>query len=284
MYNSRNRHMDIAPHIPAPPPQWVQRFAKAGLTAKGLVYCLVGILAFMAAFELGGKSAEGSDKTGVFQFVLEQSYGRILLALIAIGLACYTIWRLTEALKGGNNNNNTAKNIGKRIRYAFSGLVYGSLAYYAASLVLGNGGSGNGDSRQTLARELLHQPFGQWLVGIVAVGTAIAGFYQIYLGLSDKYRKHVQSGGLKHEVEGMLIRAGKVGYLARGIVWLIIAYLFLKAALAADPGQAGGSGSAFAFLENSSYGSYLLGAVALGLICYGVFMFMRARHEKITTR
>ncbi len=78
-----------------------------------------------------------------------------------------------------------------------------------------------------------------------------------------------------------MIKAGKIGYVARGIVWIIIGYLFLKAAMQSNPSQAGGSGSAFSFLENSSYGSFLLGAVAVGLICYGIFMFMRARHQVI---
>jgi hypothetical protein len=273
--------IDIAQHVPTPPPAWVKNMARFGLTAKGVVYCLVGILAFMAAFEIGGKSEQGSDKSGVFQFILEQSYGRILLAIIALGLLCYTIWRFIQAFKDTENKGDNAKGIGVRIRYAFSGAVYGALAFYAAQLVLGNGGGSNGDSRQSLARELLQQPFGQWLVGIVAVGTAIAGFHQIYLAISEKYKKKVQGAGLKHEAEAMMIRAGKIGYIARGIVWLIIAYLFLKAAMNANPNEAGGSGSAFQFLENSSYGSYLLGAVAIGLIFYGVFMFMRARYQVI---
>ncbi|MBJ6119773.1 DUF1206 domain-containing protein [Pontibacter sp. BT310] len=273
--------IDIAQHVPTPPPAWVKNMARFGLTAKGVVYCLVGILAFMAAFEIGGKSEQGSDKSGVFQFILEQSYGWILLAIIALGLLCYTIWRIIQAFKDTENKGDNAKGIGVRIRYAFSGVVYGALAFYAAQLVLGNGGGSNGDSRQSLARELLQQPFGQWLVGIVAVGTAIAGFHQIYLAISDKYKKKVQGSGLKHEAEAMMIRAGKIGYIARGIVWLIIAYLFLKAAMNANPNEAGGSGSAFQFLENSSYGSYLLGAVAIGLIFYGVFMFMRARYQVI---
>ena len=272
--------MDIAAHVPTPPPQWIKTFAKVGLTAKGVVYCLVGALAFMAAFELGGNGEKNSGKTGVFHFVLEASYGQILLALIAMGLLCYTIWRFIEAIKDTQNKGNDAKGIAVRLRYAFSGLVYGALAYYAIKLLTGNGGSG-GDSRQTLVRELLQQPFGQWLVGLLALGTAIAGLHQIYLAVSEKYKKKVQKAGLKHETETLLIRAGKAGYIARGIVWVIIGWLFLKAAMSSDPQQAGGSSSAFQFLENSSYGSYLLGAVALGLICYGVFMFMRAKYQAI---
>jgi len=32
--------------LPSPPPQWIENFAKAGLAAKGLVYCLIGVPAF----------------------------------------------------------------------------------------------------------------------------------------------------------------------------------------------------------------------------------------------
>lgn len=274
--------MNISTHIPSSTPEWVKTFAKVGLTAKGVVYCLVGALAFMAAFELGGNSSGSNGKTGAFQFILEASYGKILLGLVALGLACYSIWRFIEAIKDTNHKGSDAKGIAVRIRYAFSGVVYGVLAFYAAKLVLGQGGGG-GDSRQTLVRELLQQPFGQWLVGIVAVGTAIAGIYQIYQGASGNYRKKVQQAGLKHEIESKMIRAGKAGYIARGIVWLIIGWLFLKAAMNSNPNEAGGTSSAFQFLESSSYGSYLLGAVALGLICYGIFMFMRAKYQSINT-
>lgn len=257
------------------------RFARVGLIAKGIVYCLVGALAFMAAFEIGGKSTQDSGKTGVFQFLLEQPYGKVILALVALGMLCYAVWRIIQAIKDTEDKGDDAKGIGRRIGYLFSGLVYGALAFYAAKLVMGNGGGGNGDSRQTMAQELLSQPFGQWLLGAVAVGTMAVGIYQFYRAFSGKYMKKVQASRLQPELQQTLIRAGKVGYAARGVVWLIIGYLLLKAALESDSQEAGGSASAFQFLENSSYGSFLLGAVALGLICYGVFMFVRAKCEVI---
>jgi hypothetical protein len=67
--------------------------------------------------------------------------------------------------------------------------------------------------------------------------------------------------------------------VARGLVWLIIAFLLLKAALHADSAEAGDSGKAFLFIENTHYGSYLLGMIGIGLIAYGVFNFIRARYE-----
>lgn len=274
---------NISSHVPSAPPEWVENFAKAGLTAKGIVYCLVGIIAFMAAFELGGQSTKSADRSSVFQFILDQPFGKILLGIVALGLLCYVIWRFIQAIQDTDGKGSDAKGIFKRLRYAFSGVVYGALAFLAAKMALGNGGSGGSDSRQTLASELLQQPFGQWLAGIVAVGIIIAGLYQIYYGYSEKYKKQIRSTGLKSDIEDKMIRAGMAGFIARGIVWLVIGYMFLQAALQSNSQQAGGSSKAFAFLEEASYGSYLLGAVALGLICYGVFMFMRAKYMPITT-
>lgn len=271
----------ISSHIPSTQPQWVKRFAQLGLAAKGVVYCLVGILAFMAAFEIGGRSERTLNKQGVFRFILDQPFGQLLLALVAAGLVCYALWRLTQAFLDNEHKGTDAKGIGHRVGYAFSGVVYGFLAYGSFRMVLGN--QGGDSSRQTLLREILQKPSGQWLVGLIGLCIIGVGLYQIYRALSGKYLKNVQTSSIKAELKEMIIRFGKVGYIARGIVWGLIGYLFIKAALAANASQAGGSSRAFAFLEKASYGSFLLGAVALGLFCYGIFMFVRARYEVINT-
>lgn len=275
---------DIASYMPSPPPEWVKRFAKFGLTAKGIVYCLVGLLAFMAAFNLNGNSSDDASRSGVFTFILNQPLGQVLLALVAIGLLCYCLWRLIQALRDTEHKGSNVKGVGKRIGYAFSGVLYGSFAVLAAKMVLGNGvsGGGNGDSRQMLADKLLEQPFGQWLAGAVALGIIGYGLYQFYRGFSDKYRKEVKNAGLAGNTENLMLKAGKIGYMARGVVLVIIGYLFMKASVNANPQEAGGNVSAFKFLEDSSYGSYLLGAVALGLICYGIFMFLRAKYQVVS--
>lgn len=280
-----NMHISSHPQsITGRPADWLENMAKAGFIALGVVYCLVGTLAFMAAFEVGGKTTQDSDQKGAFQFLLEQHYGRFLLGLVALGLVCYTIWRLVQAVLDPEKRGTSAKGIARRLGYASSGLVYGALAFYAANQALGSSSSsGQGDSRQSLARELLQQPFGQWLVGILAVGTILFGVYQIYRALSGKYRRKIQEAKLRSEYKTMLIRSGLAGYIARGVVWILIGYFFLRAALSANAREAGGTGKAFAFLENGTYGSLVLGVVALGLICYGVFCFVRAKCEVIQT-
>jgi putative Mn2+ efflux pump MntP len=254
--------------------------AQFGLVAKGIVYCLLGLLAIMAAFRIDGQSVKETDKSGVFDFVQDQPGGQLMLGVIALGLISYTIWRGIQAFSDSQNKGKDAKGLASRGRYLFSGLVYGYLAISAIKMVLTNA-SDSGDNKQSMVRELLSKPFGQWLVGIAAAILLAVGIYQIYYGLSEKYRKHAEKASHSSNRK-LLLSAGKIGYVARGIVWLVISWLFFKAAIYSNSAEAGDTSKAFSFLEDAAYGPYILAAVGLGLICYGTFNFIRARYERFS--
>ena len=256
---------------------WIKGIAKAGLTAKGIVYLVLGTLAFMAAFELGGQSTSDTTSSGVFSSVKEWPAGLFLLIILGAGLVCYTVWRFIQAFTLQEEDDK--KRWAKRVRYIASGLAYLSLAFSALQLILYNE-QDNGDKNQYWAAEVLSKPFGQWLLGLGALVMAGTGIYQVWYGLSEHYKKHVQKQSLQSTITATLSRAGKIGYVARGIVWLLISYLLLKAALDSNPGEAGDTGKAFQFLEGWSAGSFLLGGLGLGLVAYGIFNFVRARYER----
>jgi hypothetical protein len=257
---------------------WVKRIAQTGYIAKGVVYVLLGLLGFMAAFEIGGKGDDEATQSGALRFVKELPAGTILLLLLTLGLLCYSIWRGIQAFY---NPDHQEKKWTKRLRYIFSGLAYLALAYTAARALFEDR-SDNGDQNQKLAGELMNQPMGQVLVGLAGLILAGVGIYQVYYGFSEKYRKHVQNLSLQSQHAALLLRSGKVGYISRGIVWLVIAYLFIRAAVHSSASEAGNTGKAFQFVESSPFGSYLLGALGLGLIAYGIFNFIRARFEHFT--
>ena len=254
----------------------VHTLAKAGLISKGIVYIILGALAFMAAFEIGGATNSDSDRSGVLNSLRDMPAGTVLLILLTIGLLCYCVWRVVQAVHARGENGR--KKWGKRLRYIFSCLAYLSLAFAAFQVVL-HQSADNGDQNQHWAQKILEKPFGQWLLGIGGLILAGVGLYQIWYGLSEKYKKHVQSNRQHAGVTSKLLVAGKIGYVARGIVWLLLSYLLIKAAIEANPSEAGGTGKAFQFLESWSAGSLLLGGLALGLIAYGIFNFIRARFE-----
>ncbi len=261
------------------PSKWYETAARFGLSAKGVVYCLSGLIAVMAALHFGGNSVKDAGKGGVFGFIEDQPFGKWLLLVVAIGLVCYTIWRWIQAFKDTEHKGSDKKGFSKRFTYFFSGLVYASLAVYAMKIVLGNSSNSGGDKQQDWAAKLLDQPFGQWLVGIVAVIMIGTGLYQLYRAFSGKYKKYVKEA-LHHDTAGWVSKVGVAGYTARGIVWLILGWMFIKAAFHANAKEAGGSDEALGWLQQSSYGTILLAAVAIGLICYGVFMFLRAKYQE----
>ena len=175
--------------------------------------------------------------------------------------------------------NGKKKGWTKRLRYLFSGLTY--LAFAVTAIRIGSGGSADkGDNNQSVAIELMNKPFGQVLVGLCGLALAAVGAWQIYYGLSEKYRKHVQGLSLQATHSSLLLRSGKVGYISRGLVWLVISFLFFRAAVHAAASEAGDTAKAFRFVESSPLGSPLLGLLGIGLIAYGVFSFIRARYER----
>jgi hypothetical protein len=133
-----------------------------------------------------------------------------------------------------------------------------------------------GDQNQQWASRLMQESYGHWLLIIAALIIAGIGIYQLWYGFSGKYKDHVEG---QDSPPPVLLRFGKIGYPARGIVWLIIAWLLLKAALHHNPSEAGDTSKAFSFIEASTSGSLMLGAIGIGLAAYGLFSFIRMRYE-----
>lgn len=256
----------------------VKPIAKAGLAAKGIVYTILGAFAFMAAFEIAGQTTRDANREGVFSFIQNQTGGQIMLAIIALGLLCYTLWRWIQTFSDTEHKGSDTKGIATRTGYFFSGLFYTTVAIYVIKLLFSlNKGSGN--KKLGMIQEVLSKSYGQWLIGLAALVMIVVGIYQIWYGFSGKYKEHVGSAGGTAN-ERLLVSSGKIGYAARGIVWLIIGWMFSKAAFYSNASEAGDTSKAFAFLEDSAYGSYLLGAVGFGFLCYGIFNFIRARYER----
>ncbi|WP_162052205.1 DUF1206 domain-containing protein [Pontibacter pamirensis] len=264
---------DPAAYIPSVPPKWVKRLAQVGLAAKGVVYCLLGILALVASLELGRGTREINRKE-VFLFIEELFLGKVLLLVVAAGLACYCVWRLLQALTDTEGKGTGVKGLVYRVRYGSSGAFYALLTFVAAKLAVSSSSSDGEGIRQAFITEVLQKPLGQWLVIFGAALIGLGGAYFIYEGFFERYRKKIKEARLGYKAEETMIKTGKMGYVSRGTVWGVFSYLLLRAALNAKRGNVE---SAFHFLESTAHGAYLLGAVALGLICYSVFVLMEAR-------
>jgi hypothetical protein len=253
--------------------RWLQSFARFGLVSKGIVYCLMGTLTILAAFGLSG--AKG-DKSEAFKLIYDQPFGKILLLAIALGLCGYVTLRIFQALFDIDDKGKGAKGLATRLGYAASAVLYLSLIIYAVKLASGSPSSG--DQRQFFVSKILSYPMGEWIIAIAALIIIGSGIHQMYKGFSKRFMKKVKL--YRSEYAQSFKRAGVLGYVSRGLVFSIVGYFLLRAAMDSNASEANGTGAAFDFLQNN-FGNVLMGLVALGLVAYGVFMFVRARYESI---
>ncbi|MCA9117698.1 MAG: DUF1206 domain-containing protein [Planctomycetaceae bacterium] len=258
---------------------WVEKLARFGYATKGVVYCIVGVLATMTAFGQGG---ETTGTKGAVNLIAGMPFGRTLLVLTALGLLGYVAWRFVQAVMDPGGRGTDAKGIAARVGIGISGISYLLLALYAMGIVLGSGG-GSGDdssSKQAWTAELMSQPFGIWLVGLIGLVVLGVGLYHFWRAYQASFMRSYNLHEMSDSEITWALRLGRVGLVARGITFSIIGGFFLQAAWQADPSEARGLGAALASLRDETpWGSSLLGVVALGLVAYGVYCFSRAKYR-----
>jgi hypothetical protein len=244
---------------------WEEPLARAGLVAKGFVYGLIGLLALELALGAGGAA---TSNQGALQHLAGSTLGSVLLALLAIGLAAYALWRLSQAWRGDK--------LGERIVAAARFVIYAALTYTAVRILTGtHEQSQNGKAHKATA-VVLAWPGGTVLVGIVGAVLIGIGLWQLYEGVSRKFEDRWRG---QNEL-GRLV--GVVGHVARFVVFALIGVFAIKAAADYNPKQSVGLDGALQKLAHASYGSYLLGLTAAGLLAYGVFCLFDARYRDVT--
>jgi hypothetical protein len=257
----------------------VEKLARLGYLVKGVVYGLIGVLAIMAAFGSGGQT---SGSRGVLGTIAGGPFGQILLGIIAVGLFGYALWRFVQAFADPDNQGTDAEGLVKRTGYFVSGVLYAGLGIAAVRLLLGSGGGGGGgSSADSWTAKLMAQPFGLWLVGIVGAVVIGFGLYQLYKAYKADFFDKLKTAEMSATERKWTKRSGQAGLAARGVVFCIIGVFLIQAALSANPEEARGLGGALDTLAAQPYGPYLLGAVALGLVGYGVYCAVNARYRRI---
>ena len=248
--------------------------ARAGLVARGVVYGIIGVLALKLALGDGGKA---TDQEGALQTIAHQSFGELLLLLVAVGLGGYALWRLIRAAvgHGAEQRDSTFE----RISALDSGIAYGLLCVAAIGILTSSGG-GSGSTKETTGGVLA------WSGGTVIVGVAGAiligvAFYQAYKGLARKFLEDAKTEEMSEGVEKGYTALGVFGHVARAVVFALIGYGLMKAALDYNPKEAVGLDGALRELAHASYGPALLGLVAAGLIGFGAYSIVDARYRKV---
>jgi len=248
--------------------------ARAGFVARGVIYALIGILAFELAF---GNSGNKANQEGALQTIAAQPFGKVLLILVAIGLAGYSLWRFAHALLG--HGPERSDSTFDRISALVSGLVYAGLCAIAVEILLGSGGNSSNAPKQTAG--VLGWPGGPWLVGAAGVALIGVGLYQGYRGMTRDFLKDSKTEEMSPRVRTWIEWIGTFGHLARMVVSCLVGVFLIKAAVEFDPSKAVGLDGALAKVAHASYGPFLLTIVAAVLIAFGVYSLSDARYRRL---
>jgi uncharacterized protein DUF1206 len=249
--------------------------ARAGLTARGVLYILIGWVAILVAL---GQTSHQADQQGALQLLAGQPYGLVSLWLLGIGFAGYALWRLSEAAFGVTGEGNGA---GPRLKSLVRALIYASFAYLTFKVIAGTGGGSQTKKQQDLSATVMHHPGGRWLVGIVGLVIVIAGLVLVSEGIRRKFMKYLQLSQLSPRMRRLVERLGMIGTAARGAVFALAGVLVIEAAVSYQPANAGGIDKALLTLRNQPFGEVLLIVAALGLIIFGVYGLCEARWRRV---
>lgn len=255
---------------------WIERMARIGYASKGVVYLLVGYIAARAAF--GNGDTEGS--TGALAFLVDKPFGKLVLVLLAVGLAGYSLWRLVQALADPEGKGTDAKGLAVRAYMFASAVIHGAMVMAAVRLITGDPAGGE-DGAQGMTARVMAQPAGRWLVGLVGLLVIAAACQQAWQATGERYRKRVRLDRLTPEVARWVGPVARLGLVSRGIAFLLVGGFLVVAAVRANPAEAKGLGDALATLQQQPAGTLLLLVVALGLAAYGVYELVKARYRVI---
>jgi hypothetical protein len=244
---------------------------RLGLVAYGVVHVLIGWLALQIAF---GDAAQSASSSGAMHALARQPFGAVLLWAVVLGMALLVVWRLLEAWHG-HDGEDGKEELGKRAGSLAKAVIYGVLGFTAAQVAVGDSSGGGTDS---LTADLMRMPGGQLIVGAVGLAVVAYGVRYVYRGWTEKFLEHLDADGSSGDTGTAYRWIGKAGHIAKGIAVGIVGGLFCWAALTHDPQKSGGLDQALHEIAQQPLGQGLLAAVALGIACFGLFCFARARH------
>jgi hypothetical protein len=255
----------------------VELLGRVGLAAYGIVNLAFAYLALKVATGGSGKP----DKSGALQTLAHQPGGQVLLWGICVGLVAAALWQLAEAAWGYSGVNSDRRRLMRRLASAGEAVVFGVLAFSAGKVAAGGGGGGSSNGTQeSFTAKVLKLPLGQVLVGLVGLGVVVVAGFLVYRGLKKKFTEDLNLGRASGTGRRLALVLGQVGYAALGVAYGLVGVLIVAAAVTFDPQKATGLDTALSTLARQPHGAVMLGAIAVGVACYGVYCLFDARYRR----
>lgn len=258
-------------------PDWLSFVARSGYAAKGLIYVVLGILSAAAAIDMFDDTVGTRE---AIQALGSHALGGPMLTLLAAGLTCYVAWRLIQVFLDPERRGRDKKALLQRSVLLLSGLAYVVLLLATVDMLLHSGTSSSENTRELWAGRVLAAPFGRWILAGIGVGVAIRGLTEVWKAYTARFARRFE-WSVSDETKQWGIRLGRVGLVARGLIFLMVGTSLAYAGVTFDPSEVQGTQEALSALEGVPSGDWLAAIVAFGLAVYGVYQWFKAAFRHI---
>jgi hypothetical protein len=252
-----------------------EALARAGYAARGVLYAVIGLLAYRLADHTPSQPA---SQRGVFLTIADQPFGRLLLVLTIIGLLGYATWRLLQAAIGRTPEAGRHSAI-DRVAALGSGVAYGTFAVLAISLL--HDSTSDSPSPQELSQRFIEEPWGRAVVGLAGAVFVVMAAYQLFMAVTRRFCDDSKVDEMGDLMRHLFVLVGVVGLLARAVVFGLIGFFALRGAIQLDGDDAVGVDGALTRVLEHEHGGAALTAVAVALVVFGAYSLLDARYRKI---
>ncbi len=233
--------------------------ARIGWLARGALYLLLAVL---VAGIPTARTAGRADKQGAFAALADSPYGGWLLGAVAVGMAAFAAWRLWSAVRG------TEEKATHRVGWVGSALVYAAMTALAIGVLRGSESSANHEKAVTV--RILTWPNGHLVVGLVAVALLVAAANYVRKAVTKRFLRDIDEGAVPRRLDRPVRVLGVVGWLGRAIVWGLIGWFLLRAAVQHDPNEPVGLDESLRALVDDAWGPTLLWLACVGMVAFAL--------------
>lgn len=270
-------HAEQAPKRVAANP-FYRYAARAGYVARGVLYVYMGYAATQIALTGGSRPA---DQKASLIAIAGFPLGKLVLVVGMVAIAAYSVWGFIRAIYDPLHRGKDPQGIVTRLGFAWSGLSYLILAFFAFGLLTNGQTGGQADGMQQLAAKLMSVPAGVLLTqvaGLIGVAAGLGQFVEAYRAPFRKDEKRHEMSESEKKVSDFL---GRAGFIARGVVFALMGWFIFLAGRQHNPGKATGFTGIFTYILAQPYGRLLLGLVALGIVALGLHSIVLARYIRL---
>ncbi len=259
---------------------FIKKIARLGFYTKGFLFIVIGILGVMVA--TGQRGGELADPTGALARIAMLDFGRILLMVFIAGAVGHGFWNILRGAADVDNAGDKWQGIVKRFIAIGIGIFYIWLAFSAFNILVSERvANGNGEVQKTIAQVFLALPLGAillFLIGLITIGT---GIHECYSGITGKYQENFRLFALGKGQLRFVSILGILSFTARAIIFCLVGYFFISAAIHYNAEEVIGIDGALAILAQTYYGKTILFITSAGLVCHGVLSLYEARFRRI---